>query len=114
MAKYLNFFHLVYISFCILILYTAFMSAANLQTTIMEQDNFDQLGYYILAVLYFFTGMGSLMSTAAINRLGTKGCLVLGGFGNVIWIASTILPAYEAQLIADDTKESFGVSDAFN
>jgi hypothetical protein len=95
MAIYLNFFHLAYISFCILILYTAFMSASNLQTTIMEEDDYEELGYYILAVLYFFMGIGSLMSTGAINKLGTRGCLVLGGFGNVVWIASTILPAYK-------------------
>lgn len=40
-------------------------------------------------------GMGSLMSTAAINKLGTVRCLIFGGLGNVIWIASTILPAGE-------------------
>ncbi len=84
----------MYISSCILLLYTAFFSAANLQAEIMETDGFGDLGYYILAILFFFMGMGSIISTAAMNKLGTKGCMVLGGLGNMIWIVATIMPAH--------------------
>ena len=45
----------------------------------MEEDGFDNLGFFILAVVYLFMGFGSLVSNAAINKIGTKGCLILGG-----------------------------------
>mmetsp|Transcript_8273 Transcript_8273/g.10857 ORF Transcript_8273/g.10857 Transcript_8273/m.10857 type:complete len:93 (+) Transcript_8273:158-436(+) len=48
----------------------------------------------MLAVLYFFIGVGSLMSSACLKKLGTKPCLVLGGLGHFIFIFSSILPAY--------------------
>jgi len=41
------------------------------------------MGFYILAVLYLFMGIGSLVSTAIINKLGSRYCLIIGGLGNV-------------------------------
>jgi len=49
----------------------------------MEENGFETLGFFILAVLYFFMGLGSLLSTAIINKYGTRFCLVIGGVGNV-------------------------------
>lgn len=43
-------------------------------------------------------GIGSLLSTALINKYGTKACLVLGGLGNVQWILSSILAAQFGEL----------------
>jgi MFS family permease len=60
----------------------------------METDGYESLGYYVLAVLYFSLGMGSLISTAAIKKLGSRKCFILGGIGNTIWIVANILPAY--------------------
>lgn len=68
----------------------------------MEEEGFDSLGFYILAILYFFMGLGSLLSTAIINRYGTRFCLVLGGFGNVQWILSTLLAVYKDTLYANN------------
>lgn len=73
----------------------------------MEEDGFDSLGFFILAVLYFFMGLGSLMSTAIINKYGTRWCLVMGGIGNVVWILSTLLAVYQKEL------DEAGISDAF-
>lgn len=73
----------------------------------MEEDGFEDLGFFILAVVYFFMGFGSLLSTAAINKFGTKGCLIFGGVGNTIWILSTILAVYSKEL------DEAGVGDAF-
>lgn len=64
----------------------------------MEEDGLDRLGFYILALLYFFMGIGSLMSTAVINKFGTRFCLILGGLGNVIWILSTLLAVYYEEM----------------
>ena len=60
----------------------------------MEENGFDSLGFYILAVLYLFTGLGSLVSTAVINKFGTRFCLIMGGIGNIQWILSTLLAIY--------------------
>lgn len=93
MNKYQNFIQLAFISVCILLLYTAFNSTADLQSEIMKTDGYDELGFYVLAILYFFMGLGSLMSTAAINKFGTRGCLLLGGIGNTVMILCMIIPA---------------------
>ena len=72
----------------------------------MNDDGFGRLGFYILAVLYFFMGLGSLMSTAIINRFGTKFCLMQGGIGNTIWILSTILAAKQSTYKDDNFLET--------
>ena len=83
--------HVVYISACTLTLYIAFNSAANLQSQMMEDNGFDQFGFYILSVLYLFMGIGSLLSTAAIKLFGTKACLMTGGLSCTLWIVSMVL-----------------------
>ena len=59
----------------------------------MAHDGLGKLGFYILATLYLFMALGSVISTAVINKIGTRFCLILGGVGNTIWIFSTILAA---------------------
>jgi MFS family permease len=104
-----NFGKATQISLGIMLLYIAFNSASNIQSKIMEEDGFDKLGFFILAVVYFFMGIGSLMSNAAINKFGTKGCLLFGGknflftkftlgIGVTLWIVSTIMVVYHAEL----------------
>jgi hypothetical protein len=60
----------------------------------MEEDGFGQLGFFILAVVYFFIGIGSIMSTAIMNKYGTRVALMLGGVGITTWIMSTLLAVY--------------------
>jgi hypothetical protein len=60
----------------------------------MEEDGFGSLGFFILAVVYFFIGIGSIMSTAIMNKYGTKVALMLGGVGNTCWILSSLLAVY--------------------
>ena len=72
----------------------------------MENDGFGQLGFFIVAVVYFFMGLGSIMSTAVINRYGTRVCLIMGGIGNTVWILSTILAVLGEKL------GEAGISDA--
>ena len=86
-----NLWQVTQIATSILILYIAFNSSANIQSSLMSNDGFDQLGFYLLAILYFFMGVGSLTSTAINNKYGTRACLIIGGCGNVIWILSSIL-----------------------
>ena len=46
-------------------------------------------------------GIGSLTSTAAINKLGSKVCLFIGGLGNVQWILISLLAPYQKSLAID-------------
>lgn len=52
-------------------------------------------------------GIGSITSTAAINRYGTRLCLVMGGIGCAIWIFSTILAVYSEELDEAGVPEAF-------
>ena len=76
-----------------LILYTALYSCANLQSTVLKDDGFGQLGFYILALLYLAMVFGAIVSTAVINKYGTKVCLVAGAIGTTVWIALTLFAA---------------------
>ena len=86
MGDYTNLSQVTQLSIGILFLYMAFNSANNLQTTLMSQAGFEDIGFFLLGFLFLMMGVGSLISTAAINRYGTKMCLVFGGIGNLIYL----------------------------
>ena len=57
--------------------------------------------------MYFFMGIGSIISTAIINKFETKKCLLMGGTGNVAWILSTLLAVFNQEL-----EHEIGIPDA--
>jgi hypothetical protein len=59
----------------------------------MATDGLGKLGYYSLAALYGACGLGSLISTALVNKIGIKLSLFFGGITVAIWVFSTIFPA---------------------
>ncbi len=85
-GEYANLGRVTYMSCGIMLLYMGFNSCNNLQSTLMRQAGLDKVGFYLLGFLFFMMGVGSLMSTAAINKFGTKMCLVFGGIGNMIYL----------------------------
>ena len=87
-----NFGRVTQLAIGILLLYMAFNSANNLESELLEEDGYGNLGFLILAVVYFSMGIGSLMSTAIINKCGTKFSLFIGGLGCMIHIMITTLP----------------------
>ena len=86
MGDFTNLSQITQLSFGILFLYMAFNSANNLQSTLMKSAGFGAVGFYLLAFLFLMMGVGSLLSTAAINKLGTRWCLVFGGLGNTLYL----------------------------
>ena len=100
--NYKNLSQLTQLSGGILLMYIAFNSASNIQAVLMEEDGFGRLGFYILALLYLFMGIGSVISTAMINKWGYKVCLFIGGIGNVQWILSTIIAPEEKYRLRKD------------
>jgi len=72
----------------------AFNSSQNIQSLIMEQDGFGKLGFYSLGVQAVFQGLGSLLSTAIVHRLGSlKASMVIGATFNSLWVLQSMIPA---------------------
>jgi MFS family permease len=100
-----NFGKVTYLAFGILCLYIAFNSSNNIESEIMNNDGFGDSGFLILGVIYLSMGIGSLISTALINKFGTRFCLFVGGIGCITRILITVIPALSKE---DD---SFFLSD---
>ena len=60
---------------------------------VLEQDGLKDLGFYILAVLYFSIAVSSIFSTALLKKLGIYKCLIFGGFGHFCFVVAQIFPA---------------------
>ena len=64
----------------------------------MLQDNdFGNLGFYSLALLYCVFGFSSFLSTPIVKKLGVKISLVLGALCYSLYVASFVLPAFRSQ-----------------
>ena len=76
-----------------LFLYIAFNSSQNIQSLILDEDGFGKLGFYSLGVMAVFQGLGSLMSTGIVNKVGVKWSMLIGAFLNSTWVMQSIIPA---------------------
>lgn len=92
MNKYKNLWRVAYLSLGIILLYMAFNSTNNIESSILEDNDYGDLGFVMLAVLYISMGVGSLLSAAVIKKFGTRWCLIMGGIGTIIPILATLLP----------------------
>jgi hypothetical protein len=97
-----NFDRVMIISIGFFLLFLAFSSSANLSTSALETDGFDELGFYSLATLYFVFSFTSFFSYSIINKLGTKKSLLIGAFCYTFWIFCFLLPAFKAENLNDD------------
>ena len=77
---------------------------------VLEKDGLEDLGFYILAVLYASIAVSSVMSTALLKKLGTYKCLILGGFGHFCFVFAQIFPAMKYD---NPSSDSVFTSDAF-
>ena len=60
----------------------------------MRDDKFGSFGYYLLAFIYFFMALSSIIGPAILKRIGFKKCLILGSFGHFAFVLCSILPAW--------------------
>ena len=60
---------------------------------VLEEDGLNNIGFYVLSVLYFSIAVSSIMSTALVKKLGTYTCLIVGGFGHFCFVFAQIFPA---------------------
>jgi hypothetical protein len=84
-------------------------SVQNVESLAMESEGFDKLGYFELAILYLMLGLGSLIATPALYKVGPKICMMIGSSMNFIWILGSILPA--SKVINGNNEETGAYSD---
>ncbi|CDW80707.1 major facilitator superfamily protein [Stylonychia lemnae] len=87
-----------------LILFIAFNSAQNIQSEALQQDNFGQLGFQSIAILYLGVAVGCVFSTVVMKRIGEVQCMALGAILNVPWILSYALCGISKDTNPDDRK----------
>lgn len=92
-SGYENFTRLLQLSLTFFVLFCAFFTCQNMASLVLEQDGLKNLGFYILAVLYFSIAVSSVFSTALLKKLGTYKCLIFGGFGHFCFVFAQIFPA---------------------
>lgn len=91
--KYRNLSNATFFSLGTLVLFTSYNSSLNIQSQVMIDDGFGDLGFYSIAVLYLCTAFGSLFSTAIMNKLGWKACFFIGGLTLTLWSFVSIFAA---------------------
>jgi hypothetical protein len=100
--NFTNFTLLNIISFGFLSLFIAFNSSANLAGLLLNQAGFGDLGIYNLAILNIFISLGSIFSSAFIEKLGVKFSLLIPALLYTSWQIALILPAlYEENKDSD-------------
>lgn len=68
----------------------------------MKDYGYGELGFYNIAVLFLFYGIGSFFSTATINKMGIKFGLVVGAICKSMWVLACVVPAYGSQSVNKD------------
>ena len=109
-SGYENFSRLLQLSVTFFVLFCAFFTCQNMANLVLEQDGLENLGFYVLAVLYFSIAVSSLFSTALLKKLGTYKCLIFGGFGHFCFVFAQIFPAIKYD---HPDSDSIVTSDAF-
>lgn len=89
----LNFDRLVILSFGFLLMFTSFNTAQALAAKVLQENDFGNLGFYSLAVLYGVFGLACFVSLPIVKFLGTRLSFVIGSLCYSLYVASFILPA---------------------
>jgi predicted DNA-binding transcriptional regulator AlpA len=77
-----------------LFLFIAFNSAANISAQALENNGFNGLGFYTMAILYLVYSIGSFFSSYFVNKIGDKASLFLSGLCYAFWIFGFIPAAF--------------------
>ena len=66
-----------------------------------------------MSILYLFIGIGSLVSSAILKKIGINKCLVIGATGHFCFVAAQILPAWRYDYPDDPDNISFLQKEGF-
>jgi len=95
---YVNFDRLLYLSILFALLFCAFNIAANLCEKVLRENDFGNLGFYILGMGYLFCGLSAIFVAAPIiDKIGDKYAFFLGSLGYSAYVWSFILPAFRSE-----------------
>jgi hypothetical protein len=97
-SKYKNLGKATQIALGFFAMFSAASSTSNILSSTMQADGYDSLGFYSLAMIALAMGVGSVVSTAVMNVIGYKACLMCGGFGTCVSIFALVLPALRAEM----------------
>jgi len=62
----------------------------------LEDNGYGKLGFFSNAMIYLALGLGSLMSTGVMNKIGEIKTMALGGYLCVSFMGSFILTSLKA------------------
>ena len=94
---HLNFDRLLALSIGFLLLFTAFNTAASLAAKVLLDNEFGNLGFYSLGLLYLVFGFFSFLAAPIVRKLGAKTSLVVGSLCYSFYVGAFILPALRSQ-----------------
>lgn len=86
-----------------LLLFTSFNTAQSLAGQVLSDNNFGNLGFYSLSVLYLVFGFSCFVSLPIVKHLGQKKCLIIGALCYTFYVSTFILPAFKTQNPASDS-----------
>ena len=94
---HLNFEKVVIVSVGFLLLFSAFFTASGLASKVLEDNDFGNLGFYSLGVLYIAFAVCSFISSKVVAKCGEKLALVGGSLTYSLYIATFILSSYRGE-----------------
>ena len=95
------------------LLFSAYVSCANIQSKIMKELGFSNLGFIMLSLSYLFFCTTAMFAAPINKKLGTKWTLVISSLAYVCIIASFIIPCYKFEkLKRNEDVSSFIYSDS--
>ena len=87
----------MFISLGCFVLFTACNTTQNLLSKVLDDDGFGKLGYYSLALFYFFFGVTSLLAGPTIKAIGNRWALTVGALTYTIYTAIQIMPVEKSE-----------------
>ncbi len=73
-----------------------------------------KLGFWAIALMYLSTGIGSIFSTAIMNKIGDVKCMAYGSLFNAPWIMSLALAGMKGDYNPEvERPEPFYLKSAF-
>ena len=74
-----NFVNATKLGAIFLVLYIPFMTVQNLLSEVQKESGNGSLGFWLLAVLYLFQMIGSIISAAILDKISQRTTFLLGG-----------------------------------
>eukprot|EP00347_Sterkiella_histriomuscorum_P002200 403369080 len=89
--SYPNIKGVLWISICFFVLFLAFSASANVASKALRECGFQNLGFYSLAMIYFFFGISSFITPLIVRRIKPKYCVMIASTAYGIWIFTLAL-----------------------